>query len=106
MLGEFLDHLNRGVLIKDSNVFNVFSKNIEQIISFYGEYFRNESIDLATDLRKLFVGLLTYITYPQIVVAFLKILSIKYSDNKVCQFIGFSELQQIPVLLNNFRSDM
>ena len=64
ILGEFLDFLDKGTIIKDSNMFTIFSKNIELIINFYGKYLREETKDLAGDLRKLLNGVYKYVSCP------------------------------------------
>ena len=48
---RFLEMINEGLILKDSNHFTLFSKNNKIIADFYTNYFKNESIDLKDDLR-------------------------------------------------------
>ena len=75
MFDEYLKQLNKGVLLKDTNLFTQFSKNNELIIAFFSNYLAQESINLQSDLKKLFDGMITHATNPQIVLASLKVLS-------------------------------
>jgi hypothetical protein len=43
---KFLEIINEGLILKDSNHFTLFSKNNKIIADFYTNYFKNESIDI------------------------------------------------------------
>jgi len=50
MFDGFLEQLNGGLLLRDSNNFTTFSKNNELIIKFYSNFLQNESINHKQDL--------------------------------------------------------
>ena len=60
---ELLRELNGGLILRDSNAYTQFSKNNELIIEFYGNFMMNESLDLETDMRKLFYGLREHVDH-------------------------------------------
>ena len=105
IFGDLILQLNNGVIAKDSNHFTTFSKNNEYIINFYSSYFKNESINVGSDLHKLFTGMTNHITHPQMVVSVMKVLSQKYREQQT-DFLGLPELKLISKLIETFRSDM
>jgi len=64
IFNDFLQELNRGLILKDSNIYTQFSKNNEMIVGFYGNFLIHESLNLEKDLQKLFYGLKEHIDHP------------------------------------------
>ena len=72
---EFLAMLNSGLIYKDVNIYTIFSKNSEQVLSFFQRYFDKESLDKEGDLALLFDGFKKVATHPQSFLILLKLLS-------------------------------
>lgn len=64
IFGHFLQVLNEGTILKDSNAYTQFSKNNVLIIDFYTNYLRNESLDVGSDLKKLLEGVIRNVDNP------------------------------------------
>lgn len=60
----FLKSLNKGLIFKDTNVYTQFSQSNELVNKFYEQYFFNESVDIAGDLRVFFNGFVKHVSYP------------------------------------------
>ena len=68
-MSEFIFHdllvqLNTGLILRDSNAFTQFSQKNELIITFYQNFFKNESVNLALDIQSLLQGLVNLIDHP------------------------------------------
>jgi len=79
MFTDLIVNLNMGVILKDANQYTTFSKNAQLIVDFYSHFFKEESIDIASDLKSMFAGLAQNVTNPQLVVALLKVLSTDFT---------------------------
>lgn len=96
----FVKSLNKGLIFKDTNIYTQFSQSNELVNKFYEQYFFNESIDIAGDLRAFFRGFIKHVTYPQLILCTLKIISREYKQNE--GFIGNEELKQIYDVMNSY----
>ncbi|CDW83820.1 rrna methylase family [Stylonychia lemnae] len=96
----FVKSLNKGLIFKDTNVYTQFSQSNELVNKFYEQYFFNESVDVAGDLRAFFKGFIKHVTYPQLILCTLKIISREYKQNE--GFIGNQELKEMYDVMNSY----
>jgi hypothetical protein len=66
-------------------VYTQFSKNSNKVVSFYEQYFLNESVNLDNDLKAMFEGFLEVAVSPQLVLCSLKIMAKKYNGHSQSQ---------------------
>src|SRR5687768_9958652 len=98
----FLSSLNKGLIFKDSNIYTQLSKNAEMVVQFYQNYFRNECVDLAGDLRDMFKGVVRTISHPQMILVSLSIMSKTYTTDTSVGFLGNDELRLLFEIINNY----
>ena len=64
IFGKFMSWINQGLTFRDVNMYTTFSKNSNDVIKFYCNYFQNESVDIAGDLKQFFEGFSRFVTHP------------------------------------------
>lgn len=69
---SYLQTLNKGIIFKDTNTYNPFSKYNLKVINFFVNYFTKESLDLQADLDMFLTGMLKYVTHPQMMLCCFK----------------------------------
>jgi hypothetical protein len=102
--GDFLAFLNQAHLFKDKTTqYTQFTKGSQLIHDFYCKYFRNETTNLASDLRLLLEGMSKTATHHQMFLICLRLLATPFGK---CAFVGLSELQVIDLVFHQNFTDL